>query len=121
MNSTIEKQLKSMLAFAQLTQNGLCDRRVVYIMMLYVRLYNDYSSTVVGHICAMWQTNLFRINANNANCMFNSGCGHIFNCSEFILHIYTDRVVSYLYMNYLEYVAFQEHICCWHIYMAIAL
>ena len=34
-----------------------------------------------------------------SNVCFNSGCGHIVDCSEFIRGINTDTVLSYLHMN----------------------
>ena len=50
-------------------------------------LYVDYSSSVVGHICAVWQEYLFRGVSNDVKCMCVSVPSHIADCSELILGI----------------------------------
>ena len=61
-----------------------------------------------GHICS-------GAYANNVKCMYTSAPGHV-DSNEFLLGTYIDMVASYLHMKYLAYVAFERHICCWHIY-----
>ena len=54
--------------------------------------------------------------ANNVKCMYATDSGHIIYCIEFIWGIHTYKVVWYLHMNYIAYVAHEGHICCWHMY-----
>ena len=55
----------------------------------------------------------------NVKCMYMDAPGHIIDCSELILGIYSDIVISYVHMNHfacVAYVAFEGQICCWHMY-----
>ena len=61
------------------------------------------------HIC-LWAY------VSNVKCMYTSASGHIVDCIEFIWGIYTDIVVSFVHWMYLAYLAFDRHICYWHMY-----
>ena len=69
----------------------------------------------MGHTCAMWKV-YSETYGNNVKCIYTNVCGHIVDCSEFILGICTDIGVSYMHMNYLPYVTFEGHICFWYTY-----
>ena len=84
-------------------------------------LYIIYIRGTVEHVCVRWQAYLYRVYASNVFvCMFTSAPGHIMDCTEFILGTYTDAVVSMSVHKIIGIcgisVAFEGHICCWHIY-----
>ena len=46
---------------------------------------------------------------NNVKCIYSSVTGHTIQCSWFICGKYSDKVVTYLHMNTLTYVAYMWH------------
>ena len=48
--------------------------------------------------------------ASNVKGMYTSAPGHMIDCTEFMLGVYTDIVVSYLCMKQLGYVPFLWHL-----------
>ena len=62
-------------------------------------LYVGYSSGAVVHTCAMWGHICSGTYVNHVKCMYTSAPGHIIDCVELLLAIYTDTVDLYVHMK----------------------
>ena len=59
----------------------------------------DYIMSTLGLICVMWQAYLLRAYDNNVKWIFTIEFADIVDYSMLIWGIYTDILVSYLYMK----------------------
>ena len=53
---------------------------IVFFLLAYAVMWGphvDYITSAVGHMCLMWQADMFRGICQCCKCMYNSACGQI--------------------------------------------